>query len=60
MIQGADDYYGTMAQVDAIVSQSSGDARQEIIKNCGHTPRLEAQPVVLALMADFVTRINTV
>ncbi len=59
VIQGADDHYGTLAQVKAIAAQSSGDARQEIVENCGHAPHLEAQSVVLALMADFVAQINT-
>jgi pimeloyl-ACP methyl ester carboxylesterase len=59
VIQGADDHYGTMAQVSAIASQSSGDARQEVIEDCGHAPHLEARAVVLGLMAGFVTRINT-
>ena len=58
VIQGANDQYGSVAQVNSIVSNSSGDAHAEIIETCGHAPHLEAQPLVLELMSDFVAQIT--
>lgn len=54
VIQGADDQYGSIRQVEAIVAGSSSSARRQIIKDCGHAPHLEAPAVVLQLMADFI------
>ncbi len=56
VIQGSDDHYGTEEQVNSIVTKSSGYAQAEILANCGHTPHLETQNVVLALMSDFIKR----
>jgi len=58
VIQGAKDRYGSIDQVNAIVSQSSGHAQSEMIENCGHAPHLEAQPVTLALMSAFIAQIQ--
>lgn len=54
VIQGADDQYGSIRQVEAIVGGSSSSARHQIIKSCGHAPHLEAREVVLESMADFI------
>ena len=54
VIQGDNDLYGSAAQVESIVANSSGKAEQEIIKACGHNPHLEAQPIVLKIMSTFV------
>lgn len=53
-IQGAEDEYGTAAQVQAITSQVSGPAKSLLIPNCGHTPHREAQDVVLKEMRKFI------
>lgn len=57
-IQGRDDPYGSIDQVNSIVSGSSGYADHRIIDNAGHCPHKEAQSIVLQLMADFITQIN--
>ncbi len=54
VIQGQTDKYGTEAQVNAIASQCAGDARAEMIPDCGHAPHHEAQEKVLELMSEFV------
>jgi len=59
VIQGETDKYGTPAQVNAIVSQCSGDARSEMISDCGHAPHHEARDRVVALMAEFVVRVGS-
>lgn len=53
IVQGAQDQYGSEAQVDAIVSKAA-DARKEIIDQCGHAPHQQASPRVLELMSGFV------
>ncbi len=58
VIQGEDDQYGSVAQVNSIVCKSSGSAQFELIENCGHAPHLEAQPIVLKLMSKFVDQIK--
>ncbi|WP_084692729.1 alpha/beta fold hydrolase [Thalassomonas actiniarum] len=57
-IQGEDDQYGSTAQVDAIVQQSSGPAEGKMIKDCQHTPHLEAQEAVLRQMTGFINRLS--
>ncbi len=57
VIQGGDDQYGSTDQVKSIVSRTSGYAQPKIVENCAHVPHLEAQPVVLGLMSDFVAQV---
>jgi len=58
VIQGKADKYGTEAQVNAIVSQCAGDARAEMIPDCGHAPHHEAREKVVELMTEFVARVS--
>ena len=53
-IQGADDPYGTPAQVEAIVRQVSGRKEGLIIPGCGHIPHFQARETVLKAMTDFI------
>ena len=57
VIQGANDQYGTRDQAETIASKTSGLAQLEIVENCAHIPHVEAQPVVLGLMSDFITEL---
>ncbi len=57
VLHGEGDQYGLIDQVKAIAAKSSGHTRLEIVKNCAHVPHLEAQPVVLSLMADFIAQV---
>lgn len=43
VIQGAEDEYGTLAQVDAIVGQVSGPAERCIVVNAGHSPHKQSE-----------------
>ncbi|WDE14520.1 alpha/beta hydrolase [Thalassomonas haliotis] len=58
VLQGQEDQYGSSAQVDAIVQQSSGPAEARMLEDCRHTPHLEAQELVLHQMADFIKRLT--
>ena len=53
-IQGADDEYGTAAQVEAIVAGTGGPAEALIVPDCGHSPHQQQQAAVLQAMARFL------
>ena len=53
-IQGANDEYGTKAQVSAIVNGVSGPVDSLIVPECGHAPHIQARDVVLERMTEFV------
>ncbi|MFC5047474.1 alpha/beta fold hydrolase [Aquimarina hainanensis] len=54
IIQGADDEYGTIEQVQRIHQQVSGTTRTHIIPNIKHTPHKEAPEIVLQLVTTFI------
>lgn len=53
IIQGENDQYGTVAQVDAIAERIPG-AQKAMIVDCGHHPHLEKTEKVLEAVNDFV------
>jgi pimeloyl-ACP methyl ester carboxylesterase len=54
VVQGEDDAYGTLQQVDAILRQVAGPARSLVLPRCGHSPHSEQPENVLAAAARFV------
>ncbi|MGH7661730.1 MAG: alpha/beta fold hydrolase [Vulcanimicrobiaceae bacterium] len=55
VLQGRDDEYGTLAQVDAI-TKALPQAETALLDGCGHAPHRDAREQVLALTASFVRR----
>ena len=55
-IQGADDEYGTLAQLDAIERGVAGPVRRLVLPGVGHAPHLEAPDATLAAVAAFINR----
>jgi len=55
VIQGEDDQYGTLRQVDSVVSQVRGPARRFVLSKCGHAPHAERPDEVLAATAAFAS-----
>ncbi len=53
-VQGEDDEYGTVRQVEAVVNGVSGRARSIVLPDCKHTPHVQAEEPLLPLIADFV------
>ncbi len=53
-IQGEDDAYGTMAQLDAIARQVSGPCELVKLPDCGHAPHKEQPQRTLAAVTRFV------
>jgi pimeloyl-ACP methyl ester carboxylesterase len=56
LIQGADDPYGSLAQLDAIERRTTGPVERLVLPDCGHTPHREKPAETLAAMAAFVVR----
>jgi pimeloyl-ACP methyl ester carboxylesterase len=58
VIQGLEDQYGTMAQVNAIRSQSGGPVEVLALENCMHSPQRDQPEKVLEAIAGFVARVS--
>lgn len=56
-IQGENDEYGTLDQVEKTISQVSGTAEKFIIPNIGHTPHKEIPDAVLQKSTEFINSI---
>ncbi len=54
IVQGRDDEYGTIAQVDAIARQISGPCERLIVDGAGHAPHRSQPPKVDKAIATFV------
>ncbi len=54
IIQGENDEYGTLEQVEKIASQTTGVSTKFIIPNAKHTPHNEAPELVLERSAEFI------
>jgi pimeloyl-ACP methyl ester carboxylesterase len=54
VIQGEDDEYGTLAQVDAVCTGVSGPNRRVVLTGCGHVPHRDRPAETLAAVAGFV------
>lgn len=53
-VQGADDRYGTLAQVDTIVGHVAGPAARLVMPACGHVPHLEKKGELIDAIAGFL------
>ncbi len=54
VMQGADDEYGTPAQVEAIVRQVSGPIESMLLPVAGHSPHIDQPEAVIAAISRFV------
>jgi pimeloyl-ACP methyl ester carboxylesterase len=57
VIQGLDDQYGTMAQVEAIRKQSSGSVAVLKLQNCRHSPQRDQPNATLEAITKFVEKV---
>lgn len=53
-IQGLDDQYGTLAQLDAIAAQVGGPFERVTLEACGHSPHRDQPDATLAAIERFV------
>ncbi len=58
LIQGADDQYGTLAQLDAIERGVGGPVERLVIPGVGHAPHLESPATTRAAVVTFVSTIS--
>jgi pimeloyl-ACP methyl ester carboxylesterase len=57
-IQGAQDEYGTLAQIAAIERGVTGPVETLVLDDCKHSPHRDQEAAVLAAMAGFIARIG--
>lgn len=57
-IQGFDDEYGTMAQLEAIATQAGGAVELLRLADCRHSPHRDQPQVVLEAVTRFVDRLG--
>lgn len=57
IIQGEEDQYGTLDQVNSIVKNTSGYSKALIIPDIGHTPHKENSEIVVKNVISFINEI---
>ena len=57
-IQGKDDRYGTLAQIEEIKNRACTQINVEILDNCGHAPYREQPEKFLKVVTEFACRMN--
>ena len=57
LMQGADDPYGTLAQLDRIRAGVRGPVQRIVLEGTGHSPHIEQTDTVVAAMTEFVARL---
>ena len=59
-LQGRDDQYGTLPQIEEIETRIYSPVDVEILEGCGHAPHVEKPEETLAAIADFVARLRRI
>jgi pimeloyl-ACP methyl ester carboxylesterase len=54
LIQGEDDEYGTLAQLDRIQAGVKGPTRRLVLSQCGHSPHRDQEAAVVDAIVAFV------
>lgn len=58
VMQGKDDQYGTIAQVQAVEDRSQAPVEVAMLDDCRHSPFIEQPAVTLATVASFLERLE--
>jgi len=58
VIQGRDDEYGTLRQMDAIAGGVSGKIETVVLDDCRHSPHIDQRDAVEALAVTFLSRLH--
>jgi pimeloyl-ACP methyl ester carboxylesterase len=56
-LQGENDEYGTVDQIDVIKRLACGETEAAILADCGHAPHLQKEALTLETMKRFVLRV---
>ena len=59
-IQGRDDQYGTLRQIETIEERAYSPVDMVVVDDCKHAPHLEQPEVVLAAIAEFTARLERI
>ncbi len=59
-IQGREDAYGTLAQIEEIENRIYSPLETELLSGCGHAPHLEQESKTLQAVTGFVDRLNRI
>jgi pimeloyl-ACP methyl ester carboxylesterase len=57
VVQGEDDEYGTLRQVEAVLTQVRGPAESLVLPRCGHSPHTDRPSEVLDAAGRFIRRV---
>lgn len=57
-LQGHEDEYATMRQIDAIAEQVPGGAELLKLRACGHSPHRDQPEAVSSALAEFIQRVS--
>jgi len=60
VIQGENDPYGTLAQVDAIERSAGGPVRKLVFPECGHSPHKDCREKTIDVIDAFVRELDDV
>jgi pimeloyl-ACP methyl ester carboxylesterase len=58
LIQGRDDEYGTLAQLDRIEARARGPTTRLVLDGCGHAPQRDREPAVLEAIVAFAASLS--
>jgi pimeloyl-ACP methyl ester carboxylesterase len=53
LVQGRDDEYGTLAQLDRIAAHAQAPVTRLVLERCGHAPQRDQEAAVLEAIVDF-------
>ena len=59
LIQGANDEYGSLAQIDAITEAAALKPRRLVVAGAGHSPHRDAEREVVEAIVEFAGALNT-
>jgi len=59
-IQGRDDAYGSLAQINVIEERSYAPVDLCVLDQCGHAPQFEAPEATMAAITEFVLRLERI
>lgn len=57
-IQGRDDQYGTVAQLDELESRCYSPVEVVLLDNCKHAPHVDQRDIVVSKVSEFVDRLR--
>ncbi len=57
VIQGLDDEYGTLDQVERLAAASGGPVERLLLENCAHSPHVDQREAALTAIAGFARKL---